>query len=119
MRTLGMYRGTGQWSPEKGDALRLPAQLAGPIGTSEVKQCTVGEKCFVLGRIERLRQEKNLLYRHNKEGLLDMYSLNNQFAIVSTDRVNVSCFLSSLLLLLAATTAVFGSSPHHHLSTRN
>ncbi len=32
------------------------------MGTNEVKQCAVGEKYFVLVRLEQLRHDKNLLY---------------------------------------------------------
>jgi hypothetical protein len=49
---------------------RRPSTEACPacwaIGTKALKKCTVRQIYFVLGRLEKLRQNKNLLYRHDK-----------------------------------------------------
>jgi hypothetical protein len=39
---------------------------AGPMGTRELKKCTMRKKYFVLGRLEQPRQNKNLLDLHDK-----------------------------------------------------
>jgi hypothetical protein len=36
------------------------------MGTKELKKCTTRKKYFILGRREKPRQDKNLLYWHDK-----------------------------------------------------
>ncbi len=42
----------------------LPSLLGG--GDKEIEKCTMVKKYFVLGRLEQPRQNKNLLYLHDK-----------------------------------------------------
>jgi hypothetical protein len=51
---------------ETGDPARLLAQLAGRWGQKKIEIVYDKEKCFVLGRLEQPRQNKNLLYWHDK-----------------------------------------------------
>jgi hypothetical protein len=60
------------------------------VGTKESKKRKVRKKYFLLGRLEKPRQKKNLVYRHNKpneptkEGLLSFVLFESLLTSVST-----------------------------------
>ncbi len=65
-----------------------PARWA--MGTKELKLCMVRKKYFILGRLQQPRQNKSILYRHDKpnkpakEGPLSFVLFESPFIPVST-----------------------------------
>ncbi len=75
---------------ETGDPARLPAQLARLWEQRNLNCVRRENKSFVLGRLEQPRQNKNLLYRHDKpneptnKGPLPFVLFESPFSSVST-----------------------------------